>query len=80
MDSYVTGEETSGDPIWNYVKCSEEKKLMENSMRDSIEVALRHIITGIVEETIEDVFTVGHDEQKKGFEKPIRNLAGKSLD
>lgn len=73
FDSSVPHEEPSGGPNGDYMKRSDVERLMEDNIRTAVEVTTSRIVTGIVEETIEDAFTVGHDEQNEGIKKPVRN-------
>lgn len=58
---------------------SEVEKLMENNIKIAVEVGTRRVVTGILEETIEDAFTVNYDEQKERVKKPIRTMVEGAL-
>lgn len=47
---------------------------MEKNSKTFVKVAKRCTVMGVVIELIEDIFTVGNDEQKETTEAPIRNV------
>lgn len=61
LESCDPPEEPGAVPIGIDVTSSEMKILMENIIRISAEVATTRSLTVIVEETIEDVLTVGYE-------------------
>lgn len=65
FDSYVPREEPSGCPIQDYITSSKGERLMEDSMKTTAKVATRRVVTGIVEEPVEDIFKIGLDDWRK---------------
>lgn len=53
-DSYVSHDEPGCGPAWDYITRSEVEKLMEDNIKDAVKFDTRLLVTGIVEETIED--------------------------
>lgn len=51
---------------------------MEDNIKTAAEVARRHTVTAIMDETIENVFTVGY-EQKEGIKTLIKNMVERAL-
>lgn len=52
---------------------------MEDNGKNAVEIAMRGVVTGIVEDTIENEFVAGYDVQKDGIKTPIRNLVEGAL-
>lgn len=65
LDSYGRHEEPSGGPVGDYMPRSELKKLIEENIKNAVEVA---------EKMIEDAFTVGLEEQNEGIKTTFRNI------
>lgn len=74
-DSYVLCKEPNRGPIENYVNLSKVENSMDDNIKSIVEIAARRTVTGIVEETVEKVFNVGYNDQKKGINVPITNMA-----
>lgn len=74
LDSYLSRKEPNGGRIRDHVKSSEKERLMKDIIKTAVEVVSKCIVKKIVEETIEDVITVGYDEQKEGIEAVLRNM------
>lgn len=52
---------------------------MEDNLETTADVAPRYIVSGIVEEIIEDVYTVGYYEQREGIKTPSRSTGEGAL-
>lgn len=52
---------------------------MGDFTKRSVEVVTRRIVTGIVEEVIEDAFAGGYDEQNEERKQSIRNMVEEAL-
>lgn len=73
------GDEPSGSSIGGYVPRSEMEKIMGVNSSSSVLVTTRRIFTGLVEETIEDVFTVVHKDHKKVIKTQTRDMGERTL-
>lgn len=62
LDSYVPHEEPCDGPVVDYVSRSEVEKLVEESIKTAVEVALRRAVMGMMEAKIDHVFMVGYEE------------------
>lgn len=56
---YGLRKEPSGGPARNHMIRSDVEKLMDDTVKTAVEVATRHVIRKIVEETIKDVLKAG---------------------
>lgn len=65
VDSCVPQVGPCGRPSGEYMTRPEVGKLMEDNIKTGVGVATKSVITGVVEETREEEFFVGHDEQKE---------------
>lgn len=79
MDRHVPCEEQGDGPIKDYITRSEVEDIMEYSIKISVEVATKGIVTAVLDESIGDVFTIVHDELKEGIRTPIRSLVEGTL-
>lgn len=79
LDSYVPLEKTSDGPTGDYIKSSEIEMLMDDPIKTIVEDSTWGIVTGIIEETIANVFTIGCDEWKERNETPIKNMVGRAF-
>lgn len=52
---------------------------MEDKIYTAVEVGARRVVTEIGEETIEEAFTVGFDEEIEGVKTPMRSMVKGSL-
>lgn len=52
---------------------------MEDKIKAAVKVAMRHAVIEIVEETIEDAFAVGFDDEKEGIKTSIRIMLDGAL-
>lgn len=81
LDCYLPCKEPSGNPVEDKVTHSELQNLMKDNIKAAVEFVTRCVVTGIVEDTIEDVFRVRSGDQKEGIKTPVRNmLEGASID
>lgn len=65
LNSFVLLQKPSGSLIENCVTRSEMEKLMGVNIKNAVQVATRRSVTEIVEEAIENVSTIGYNEEKE---------------
>lgn len=61
---YVPLKKPSSGPAEYYETCSKGEKLMKYHIKTSVDFSTNLIVTEIVEETIEDRFTLGYDKRR----------------
>lgn len=80
LDRYVPNEESSGGPNRDYRTRRDVKKQEKDNHKPPIKFATISLVYGIVGETIDDAFTVGHDEQKDIMKLTVENIEGALID
>lgn len=74
MDTFVHHEEPGASPHEDYMKLSEVERLTDDNIKTAVEVATRHVVTRIVEKTIEEAFSARYDLQQEVMKTPIQNM------
>lgn len=52
LENYVPREEPSSGPIGDYISRSEKEKLREHSIRASVKVSMRHVVSQLIEKQL----------------------------
>lgn len=79
LNYFVLRHRLSDGPILDYLTGSKLENLLEDNTDTAIKVATRRLVTGIMEEINEYVFTVGQDEEKGGIKIQNRNMVEGAL-
>lgn len=79
MDTYVPREEPSSGPTAAYNTCSKGELLNQDKVNTKVKLPTTYVYFQFWEETIEQKFAVGLNEQKKRINSLIRNMMEEAL-